>query len=411
MTTRLRNRDYDDRRDKPFAQTGGDIYSYKYRPEMEYRKKGKGWQIKGDKTNGWVTIKEKSRINELNKNAKLKEVFNRANIEKYLVNSRGGDEDLWQATADSIAFHESGAQQRMDPKAIQILKDGSYSGPGRGMFQFESKASKGSGSLETAQQRYKNIVKTLKKKNIGDFVLDQDILDAKDARDLTEDQQYALFYANLIEGDVVLKDYADGKIPLVDVWLKGHKLKEDKNKDRGAFAESLSAAKKDGIPRKKKGGEFKTKIKRLKQQLQKFKDGEEISPIAYEKLVALKLIKPEEKDTELSNGEIKNDTQNKNLTFADVKIDKVSKGKFDSKKQFIDEEEMSEKLIYKSGGEFGTDQQEKFYEEYIEGVFNNTEEEERAKKLFDKLNRIYYKDAKENNMHQLDIIKSINRQG
>tara|TARA_R100001463_G_scaffold5551_2_gene18768 strand:+ start:12184 stop:18405 length:6222 start_codon:yes stop_codon:yes gene_type:complete len=392
-------------------QTGGDIYSYKYRPEMEYRKKGEGWQIKGDKTNGWVTIKEKSRIDELNKNAKLKEVFNRANIEKYLVNSRGRDKDFWQATADSIAFHESGHQQRMDPKAIQILKDGSYSGPGRGMFQFESKASKGSGSLETAQQRYQNIVKVLKKKNIGDFALDQDILDAKDARDLTEDQQYALFYANLIEGDVVLKDYADGKIPLVDVWLKGHKLKEDKNKDRGAFAESLRAAKKDGIPRKKKGGEFKTKVKRLKQQLQKFKDGEEISPMAYEKLVALKLIKPEEKGTELSNGEIKEDVPSKELTFADVEIDKVIKGKFNPKKEFIDEEKMSEKLIYKSGGEFGTDQQEKFYEEYIEGVFNNTEEEERAKKLFDKLNRIYYKDAKENNMHQLDIIKSINRQG
>ena len=408
MTTRLRNRDYDDRRDKPFAQTGGDIYSYKYRPDMEYRKKDKGWQIKGDKTNGWVTIKEEDRINELNKNAKIKEVFNKANIENYLVNSRGRDNNFWQATADSIAFHESGHQQRMDPKAIQILKDGSYSGPGRGMFQFESKASKGSGSLETAQQRYKNIVKVLKDKDIGDFAIDQRILDAKDARDLTEDQQYALFYANLIEGDVVLKDYADGKIPLVDVWLKGHKLKEDKNKDKDAFAESLSAAKKDGIPRKKKGGEFKTKVKRLKEQLQKFKNGEEISPMAYKELTNLKLIKPKvEVDTDLVEEEIDN-----NITFADLEIGEIKKGKYDSNKKEINNKEFSiENLTYKSGGEFGADQQEKFYEEYINGVFKNTKEEAKSKKLFDKLNRIYYNDSKENNMHQLDIIKSINRQG
>lgn len=71
----------------------------------------------------------------------------------------------------------------------------------------------------------------------------------------------------------------------------------------------------------------------------------------------------------------------------------------------------NENVTYKSGGEFGTDQQEKFYEEYINGVFKNTKEENKAKKLFDKLNRIYYNDSKNNNMQQLDIIKSINRQG
>ena len=163
---------------------------------------------------------------------------------------------------------------------------------------------------------------------------------------------------------------------------------------------------------KKRGGEFKRKIKRLKQQLKKYNEGGTISPLAYKKLVDLRLIKPkEEKETELSNGEIKEDVPSKELTFADVEINAVVKGKFDPTKKIVDEENISEKLKYKSGGEFGTEQQEKFYEEYIDGIFKNTKEEVKAKKLFDKLNRMYYNDSKENNMHQLDIIKSINRQG
>ena len=79
--------------------------------------------------------------------------------------------------------------------------------------------------------------------------------------------------------------------------------------------------------------------------------------------------------------------------------------------QTVWDKRANENVTYKSGGEFGTDQQEKFYEEYINGVFKNTKEEAKAKKLFDKLNRIYYNDSKNNNMQQLDIIKSINRQG
>ena len=33
-----------------------------------------------------------------------------------------------------------------------------------------------------------------------------------------------------------------------------------------------------------------------------------------------------------------------------------------------------------------------------------------AKKMFEKLNRMYYNDSKDNNMHPLDIIKRINQQ-
>lgn len=62
------------------------------------------------------------------------------------------------------------------------------------------------------------------------------------------------------------------------------------------------------------------------------------------------------------------------------------------------------------GGEFNTKNQERFYNDYINGIYKNTNKEEKAKKIFDKLNTLYYNDAKDNNMHQYDVIRSINKQ-
>ncbi len=164
-------------------------------------------------------------------------------LEDYLVKTRGGTTSLWQGAADNIAYHESGAQQRMDPTAIQISerKDGTlYDGPGRGMFQFESKASGGSGSLETAIQRYINVANTLGKQ------VDPEIINASSAENLNSDQQYALFYANMIEGPAKLADFATGKMPLVDLWLQGHK-KVEKDGNRASFKGSYDDATNKGI--------------------------------------------------------------------------------------------------------------------------------------------------------------------
>ena len=38
------------------------------------------------------------------------------------------------------------------------------------------------------------------------------------------------------------------------------------------------------------------------------------------------------------------------------------------------------------------------YKNYLEGVYNNTDDEEIGQKIYDKLNRVYYRQAKENNM-------------
>lgn len=154
------------------------------------------------------------------------------NILDYVVNTRGGTRELWGKAADTIAFHESGPWARMDTKAKQYL-----GGPGRGLFQFEPP------SLKTAQKRYTNIAKS------KGFTPNPDILNAKSADELNAQDQYTLFFANLIESNAKLSDYAEGKMKLEDLWLKGHKNVESQG-DRDSFLESLKAAEKEGI----KGG-------------------------------------------------------------------------------------------------------------------------------------------------------------
>lgn len=155
----------------------------------------------------------------------------------YIVDTRGGDRSMWQNVADMIAYHETGPHQRMDPRARQITEGGGQ-GPGRGLFQFED--STASGSFDTAKQRYRNTIDAVRDRGYV-LELDPDIMAASNADELTEDQQRAIFYANLIQGPASLKDYAEGNMSLEDLWLKGHKLVE-KEGNRGSFRESVSDA-------------------------------------------------------------------------------------------------------------------------------------------------------------------------
>ena len=158
---------------------------------------------------------------------KKSDVLDLDNSLDYLVNTRGGTRDLWGNMADTIGYHESA--HTMDPLQKQI-----GGGPGRGIFQFEAP------SLVTAKNRYKRIAGELKLKT------DPEILSAKSALELSPEQQYSLFLINLSESKAKLKDYADNKLPLVDLWLQGHKNKEAKG-DRGSFRTSVQKAKKDSI--------------------------------------------------------------------------------------------------------------------------------------------------------------------
>ncbi len=150
-------------------------------------------------------------------------------LSNYLVDTRGGTVDTWGQLADTIAYHESSPWSRMDPKAKQY-----QGGPGRGLFQFEGE------SFDTALKRYKNVA------DAKGFTIKDSIVNAKSADELSSEDQYALFLANLIESKTKLSDFADGNISSLDVWLTGHKNVEADG-DRASFLESKTAAGKEGI--------------------------------------------------------------------------------------------------------------------------------------------------------------------
>ena len=156
-------------------------------------------------------------------------ILNYNNISNYIVETRGGTKDTWGQLADTIAFHESSPWSRMDPKAKQY-----QGGPGRGLFQFEGE------SFNTALKRYKNVA------DAKGYTIKDSIVNATSADQLSSEDQYALFFANLIESKAKLSDFTDGNLSPVDIWLQGHKNVEAEG-DRASFLESKKAAEKEGI--------------------------------------------------------------------------------------------------------------------------------------------------------------------
>ena len=65
---------------------------------------------------------------------------------------------------------------------------------------------------------------------------------------------------------------------------------------------------------------------------------------------------------------------------------------------------------FKRGGEFGLDKQVQFYEDYVNDLYKNTNQEKSADKLYDKLNRMYYNDSKQTGRNTLDTMKAMNEQ-
>lgn len=145
---------------------------------------------------------------------------------------------------------------------------------------------------------------------------------------------------------------------------KGKDGKPLKNKTPQEYLELFNKALKQ-----KKGGEFLTRVKRLKQQLKKFNEGGSISPLVYKELEKLRLIKKDKKE----------------------------------EKEIIEEPK-------KEKEKFGIKEQIKFYEEYIDGKYKDDKYKKEAKKIFDKLNRVYYKDSKSKGINQLDFMKLIQKE-
>jgi len=139
-----------------------------------------------------------------------------------------GDKADPQEMMNTISWHETGPDQRLSPKAVQRLADGSE-GEGKGKYQFEKPALKdaarllkmayrdaGSKDKETGEWKYPDWIHDVVNED-GNLLID-------DARELTEEHQDELFLAN-----IMMKKGSDSDImnslesgDYTNLWLVHH---------------------------------------------------------------------------------------------------------------------------------------------------------------------------------------------
>ena len=132
-----------------------------------------------------------------------------------------------QEMMNTMSWHETGPNQRLNPKAVQILKDGSE-GEGKGKYQFEAPALRDAARFLKMTHR-----QSQKGAKAGEWEYPEwihKVVDEKDnaimtdARELTEEQQDELFLANLMmkkNSDADIKSALDSG-DYTNLWLVHH---------------------------------------------------------------------------------------------------------------------------------------------------------------------------------------------
>tara|TARA_Y100000114_G_C11758086_1_gene328006 strand:+ start:2200 stop:2880 length:681 start_codon:yes stop_codon:yes gene_type:complete len=140
-----------------------------------------------------------------------------------IITDKGGTPQQYYDMMDYIAFHETGAEQRMRPDAVQITDDGSRDGAGKGLFMFETGYKKGANSAINRTVNY------LKSKNIElPAWLRKASLESKetksyDVRKLNADQQKMLFLGNhRMHPDANFSKVWSGEESIADFWFRYH---------------------------------------------------------------------------------------------------------------------------------------------------------------------------------------------
>jgi len=140
----------------------------------------------------------------------------------YTIKKKGGKPEQYIDLMNSIAYHETGAQQRMKPDAIQLVtKDGKLQpiGAGRGMFMFEVGDDMGG---VTAVNR---TVKELKDAGLAVPSWLNTLYAEKsvDFSKLTADQQRFLFLGNYLQHPKAnFSKYVNGELSSEDFWFNYH---------------------------------------------------------------------------------------------------------------------------------------------------------------------------------------------
>ena len=141
----------------------------------------------------------------------------------HLISKKGGEAADYEELMNIIAFHETGAQQRMKPDAIQLIENEKGElvpqGVGRGLFMFE--AGDGAGGITAVNRTYKEF----KDNNIEIPSWLEELYKEKslDASTLSAEQQKVLFIGNYLQHPKAnLGAWREGKVSTEEFWGNYH---------------------------------------------------------------------------------------------------------------------------------------------------------------------------------------------
>jgi hypothetical protein len=143
-----------------------------------------------------------------------------------IIRDKGGTPQQYNQLMDYIAYHETGPEQRMDPKAKQISgneKEGFYDGPGRGLFMFEVGEKKGGNTAVNRTVKYFKDNNLPLPKWLYDLSMGSKESKSVDVSSLSADQQKMLFLGNHREHpNSNFSNIWTGQQAISDFWLKNH---------------------------------------------------------------------------------------------------------------------------------------------------------------------------------------------
>lgn len=163
----------------------------------------------------------------------------------YTIKKKGGTADQYNDLMSSIAFHETGPNQRMNPKAIQLVEENGKlkpTGVGRGLFMFE--AGEGAGGITAVNRTYKEY------KDAGlaipDFLSEAYKQKSIDLSNLSPEQQKIIFLGNYLQHPKAnFSKVMNGEESYEDFWFNYHQAGGDEVRDKriSSFRESEKSRK------------------------------------------------------------------------------------------------------------------------------------------------------------------------
>lgn len=144
------------------------------------------------------------------------------------------------AVRDTIAYHETGPHQRMQPNAVQITNRGGQ-GVGRGMYMYDQP------STLTAANRVDDIANYMGLETPSFISNLRESNGTSRADTLSREQQDMLFMGDLIEGPAPGRAYGAGQTDIESLWYRGHNRRPDEQTARREFRESMRGLQEDDL--------------------------------------------------------------------------------------------------------------------------------------------------------------------